>query len=70
MTCEQNVIELKDHPELYRGQTVHFDDFQVKNYSVPVRDPQDNLLVPAGVRPKKGGGTVSFSLRLPRVNDG
>lgn len=66
----QNVIELKDYPGLYRGDTIHFDDFPIKNYTIHVHDPHETPLVPKGVRPKKGAGTVSFSLRLPRVNDG
>jgi len=69
-TCiGQNVIDLKDLRPLYNGKTMDFTDFPVKSYTVPVRDPQDNLLVPAGVRPRKGKGTVSFSLRLPPVTE-
>ncbi|CAE7627811.1 unnamed protein product, partial [Symbiodinium microadriaticum] len=64
-----NVIELKDYPQLYKGNAIEFDDFPVKNYTVPVRDPQETLLVAAGTKAKKGKGTVSFSLRLPCVTD-
>lgn len=65
----QNVIELKDYPRLYTGETIHFDDFPIKNYSVPVRDPQEQLLVQPGQKARKGRGTVSFSLRLPPVTE-
>jgi hypothetical protein len=70
----QKVIELRDYPAVFRGQTVSFNSEPVGRYRVAVQDPLSNDLVPVGeVRGKEGAegstpGCVTFSLRLCNVS--
>ena len=61
------MIELRDHPSVFKGELVEFSEVSVDKYRLAVQDPLSNDLVPMGAEPEEASwrsGKISFSLRL------